>query len=105
MPIITNMENSLVNEIRDYLSTQPITKCWVFGSFARNEETANSDIDLLVQFDRSGKPVTLLTYASIWRGLQERLGREVDLVEEGTLKSFAVESANRDKVLIYERKS
>lgn len=33
------------------------------------------------------------------------LGKNVDLVEDGTLKSFAVESANRDKKLIYERAS
>ena len=36
--------------------------------------------------------------------LKERLGRSVDLVEEGTLKPYAVESANHDKQLIYERK-
>jgi predicted nucleotidyltransferase len=39
----------------------------------------------------------------MWRELQERLGLDVDLVEEGTLKPFAVESANRDKKLVYER--
>ena len=30
-------------------------------------------------------------------------GHKIDLVEEGTLKPFAVESVNRDKRLIYER--
>ena len=39
------------------------------------------------------------------RELQELLGCDVDLVEEGTLKPFAVESANRDKKLVYERAS
>ena len=37
--------------------------------------------------------------------LQELLGRKVDLVVEGTLRPYAAESANRDKILIYERKS
>jgi hypothetical protein len=41
----------------------------------------------------------------MWRELQERLGLDVDLVEEGTLMSFAVDSANRDKKLVYERAS
>lgn len=36
--------------------------------------------------------------------LKDLLHREVDLVEEGTLLPFAEESANRDKVLIYERR-
>ena len=56
-----------------------------------------------MEFDRTGQPVTLLTYARIWRELKERVGREVDLVEEGTLKPYAAESANHDKRLIYER--
>ena len=37
--------------------------------------------------------------------LQELLGRDVDLVVEGTLRPYAAETANRDKILIYERKS
>lgn len=97
------MNVTMINDIRQYLSTQPIRKAWLFGSFSRGDETAKSDIDILVEFDRSRKPVTLLTYARIWRELEERLGRNVDLVEEGTLKPYAVESANRDKQLIYER--
>ena len=98
------MDALLIDNIRQYLSTQPVKKAWLFGSFSRGEETADSDVDILVEFDRTGKPVTLLTYARIWRELKERVGREVDLVEEGTLKPFAAESANHDKRLIYERK-
>lgn len=36
--------------------------------------------------------------------LQELLGRDVDLVVDGTLCHYAAETANRDKILIYERK-
>ena len=35
--------------------------------------------------------------------LQELLGREVDLIVKGTLRPYAAETANRDKILIYER--
>ena len=97
------MDALLIDNIRQYLSTQPVKKAWLFGSFSRGEETADSDVDILVEFDRTGQPVTLLTYARIWRELRERVGREVDLVEEGTLKPYAAESANHDKRLIYER--
>ena len=97
------MNVTIINNIRQYFMTQPVKKAWLFGSFSRGEETADSDVDILVEFDRSGKPVTLLTYARIWRELEERLGRDVDLVEEGTLKPYALESANHDKRLIYER--
>ena len=37
--------------------------------------------------------------------LKELLGREVDLVVDGTLRPYAAESANNDKILIYERKN
>ena len=101
---ILPMNVNVIDNIRQYFSTQPVRKAWLFGSFSRGEETAQSDVDILVEFDRSGKPVTLLTYARMWRELEERLGRNVDLVEDGTLKTYAVESVNRDKRLIYERK-
>ena len=102
--IIMPMNMRMIDNIRQYFTTQPVKKAWLFGSFSRGEETAESDVDILVEFDRTGKPVTLLTYARIWRELEERLGRSVDLVEDGTLKPYAVESANHDKQLIYERK-
>ena len=98
------MNVNVIDNIRQYFSTQPVRKAWLFGSFSRGEETTQSDVDILVEFDRSGKPVTLLTYARMWRELEERLGRNVDLVEDGTLKTYAVESVNHDKRLIYERK-
>ena len=103
--IIMPMNITMIDNIRQYFTTQPVKKAWLFGSYSRGEETAESDVDILVEFDRTGKPVTLLTYARIWRELEERLGRSVDLVEEGTLKPYAVESANHDKQLIYEREN
>lgn len=99
------MNAILIEKIQNYFAKQPIKKAWLFGSFSRGEETEDSDVDILVEFDRTGQPVTLLTYARIWRELKEQLGRDVDLVEEGTLKPYAAKSANQDKRLIYERKN
>lgn len=99
------MDRNKIETIRKYFATQPVEKAWLFGSYARGEETTRSDVDLLVQFYRGDAPVTLLTYARMWRELRERLGCEVDLVEDGTLESYAMESANHDKLLIYERKN
>ena len=92
----------LTKIIADYFKTQPVLKAWLFGSYARGEDTPESDVDILVEFDHSS-PIGLFAYARMWRELQERLGLNVDLVEEGTLKPFAIDSANRDKKLVYER--
>ena len=88
--------------IADYFKTQPVLKAWLFGSFARGEETSRSDVDLLVQYDDKAR-ISLLKHCAIMNDLEELLDRKVDLVEEGELLPFAAESANRDKRLIYER--
>ena len=98
------MDTEMIKIIQDYFKTQPVLKAWLFGSFARGEETADSEVDILVVYDDS-KPVGLMKIANMYVNLKKLLQREVDLVEEGTLLPFAVESANRDKKLIYERAS
>ena len=46
------MSTQMMNQmIADYFKTQPVVKVWLFGSFARGEETPLSDIDLLVTND------------------------------------------------------
>lgn len=90
--------------IADYFKTKPVLKVWLFGSFARGEETPDSDVDLLVEFDH-GQPIGLIAYARMWRELEEQLRCKVDLVEEGTLFPSVAQSANKDKKLIYERAS
>lgn len=103
---VTLMSTQVMQKtIADYFKTQPVLKAWLFGSFARGEETPRSDVDILFVPDRSGKPFTLFTHGGMLMDLQELLGRKVDLVEEGSLRPYAAESANRDKILIYERKS
>jgi len=44
---------------------------------------------------------TLLDYADIKQNLEHLLNRNIDLVDEGYVKSFALESVNHDKILIY----
>ena len=97
------MNQTLTEQISQYLATQPVLKAWVFGSFARGEEQPNSDIDLLVRFDRKNAKIGLFKYASMIIDLENILHREVDLVEDGALLPFAERTVNKDKKLIYER--
>ena len=91
--------------VAEYLKTKPVLKAWIFGSVARGEDTPESDVDILFVADRSEKPFTLFTMGSMYMDLKKLLGREVDLVEEGTLRPYARKTAERDKKLIYERKN
>ena len=94
---------NMIDLIADYFKTQPVLKAWLFGSYARGEETSDSDVDVLFVPDRSGKPFTLFTMAKMYQDLKEMLDKEVDLVEEGSLRPYASASAEQDKKLIYER--
>lgn len=96
------LTSKTLHSLQNYFSGQPVTKVWLFGSFARGEENAGSDVDLLVSFDPSSR-VSLFTMGGMYMDLRKLLGRDVDLVEDGTLEDYAAETANKDKQLIYER--
>ena len=94
-------KSAIIATLRQYFSTQPVLKAWSSGSFSRGEETQDSDVDIIVALDKS-KPIGL-KFFGMWSDLEELLGRKVDLVSDGTLLPFAKESAERDKILVYER--
>lgn len=89
------------NKLADYFKTQPVKKAWIFGSYARGEERPDSDVDILVSFDYSQR--IGMRYFRMALELEKLLGKQVDLVEDGQLMSFAYDTAEKDKRLIYER--
>ena len=95
------MNQEVSRTISNYFKTQPVEKVWVFGSFARGEETPLSDVDLLVQYEEDG--ISLLKHAAMICELEKLLDRPVDIVEDGTLRPRVRESVNQDRKLIYER--
>ena len=90
----------MTKQIADYFKTQPVLKAWIFGSFARGEQTEDSDVDILIVPD---KMVGLFKLSGMLLDLQELLNIRVDLVTDKGLLPFARESVDRDKILIYER--
>ena len=98
------MTSLLVNKIQSGLKKAPVQRAWLFGSYARNEETPFSDIDILVQFVPDAK-ISLFDYGGIVYQLEESTGHKVDLVQEGMIKPFARENVEKDKILIYERET
>ncbi len=99
--MISKNIQSILPKIRSYLSSQPINKAWLFGSCSRGEESPESDIDILVCYDEPAA-VSLTPISRIMVTLGKIINRKVDLIEEDCLLPFAVWSANRDKILIYE---
>lgn len=67
----------------------------IFGSVARDEAQLESDVDLLVEFDR---PVGLFTFVRLKRYLEEILASSVDLGTPDSLKPYLRESVFREAV-------
>lgn len=67
----------------------------LFGSAARGEAGTNSDIDLLVEFER---PIGLLHLSRTARHLEELLGSPVDLVLRRALLPEIKDDILRDAV-------
>ena len=88
--------------IQRYLATTQIVRAWVFGSFSRLEETPESDLDLLVEYDKA-QVMSLLSLIGYQLDMEKIINRDVDLIVNGALKPFAQPSATKDKYLIYER--
>jgi len=74
---------SLKNLKKEVAKEYSVKTIGVFGSVARNEQTGQSDIDLLVEFS---KPVGFVTFMRLENFLSERLGKQVDLVTSDSLK-------------------
>jgi predicted nucleotidyltransferase len=91
---------AMAQQIAEYFKTQPVLKAWIFGSYSRGEQNADSDVDILIVPD---KMVGLFKLSGMMLDLQELLQKRVDLVTEKGLLPFARESVDRDKILIYER--
>lgn len=105
MSMISKDVQDMIPKIQHFFTGQPIKKAWLFGSCSRGEETCDSDVDLLVEYDKTNERISLMRMAGIMIGLEDLLHRKVDMVESGRLLPFAVESVDRDKLLVYERKN
>jgi len=91
------MEISTTRELVAYLRDRKtffrekfgVTRMGVFGSFAQGGQNPNSDIDLVVEFEKSRKNIH--TFLQLRRLLEKELARKVDLGFERSLKPIVRE--------------
>ena len=103
--MISKNVQTMIPKIQQFFGGQPVKKAWLFGSCSRGDEMPNSDVDILVEYDRANTKISLMKIAGMIINLEDLLHRKVDMVEADRLLPFARESADNDKFLIYERNS
>lgn len=86
------MDKTSVDEIISFLRLNSellnksfgVIRIGIFGSFARGEQTSSSDIDVVVEMDRTRKSIH--TFLKLKRFLEKETGRKIDLGFEHSLK-------------------
>ena len=92
----------VINNIRQvFLKFPAVQKAWLFGSFARDENTTRSDIDILIDVPEY-KEFTLFDLAEIKEDLQFQANRNADIVMLSAIKPQVKKRINNDLILLYE---
>jgi len=102
MNLIEKNIESLVNLCKQH----KVKELYIFGSILTSKFNKDSDIDMLVQFDK----IDILEYADNYFDFKEKLekllGREVDLLETQAIRNPIFRKIlDRDKRIIYDRET
>ncbi|ANI90788.1 hypothetical protein A9P82_13390 [Arachidicoccus ginsenosidimutans] len=92
--------------VQDYFKDKPVKKVFLFGSYARNEAANESDVDLLIDLDKTQK----IDWSILgWSGdLQKKFQNNVDVITnvekpEHTSNWNFIKRINKEKFLLYEK--
>lgn len=90
------------NMVYEILANTEVEKAILFGSYAKNNPTKNSDIDILI--DSKGK-IRGLKFFAIVDKIREKLDKEVDVIEKIEIdKNSKIEKEiEKTGVVIYEK--
>ena len=96
-----------IDEIRDIITPiaklHGVDKVFLFGSYARGEATASSDVDLCVDAPALRG---LFALGGLYADLEDALSKRIDVVTTGSLKynkdEAFLENLRKDRVLLYE---
>ena len=74
----------VINNVMPVLRQYPVKRAALFGSFAREDYSDTSDIDMIVDFIEGVSLVE--NYYDLYDSLEERLGRKIDLLCYGSVQ-------------------
>ena len=93
-------DEQLHKTIVEYLKDYKPERIGLFGSYARGDNSKDSDLDILIKFRET---CTLFQLVRIENELSELIGRKVDLVTEGAIRNERIrQSIQQDLQVIFE---
>lgn len=91
-----------ISQIVALCEKHKVESLYVFGSILTERFDKNSDIDFVVVFDKAKVDDYFDNYFDFKYALQDILGREVDLVEDQTIRNkYLRQNVDASKQLIY----
>ncbi len=96
--MITSQQKEIVLEALKVLKPLKVS---IFGSYARGENSINSDLDILISLDYSNR-ISLLDLIGAEQDISDALGIKVDLVTEKSLHPLIRPYVEKDCITIFE---
>lgn len=96
MKSLKDIKSTLESHKNRLFSTYPIQSMAIFGSYARNEETQDSDLDVVVEFhDKIG-----IRFIDLANELEKLMDMKVDLVSKNGIKKRYLQSIEDDLIYV-----
>jgi len=94
--------NGNIAQIKDLCGKYNVRRLFAFGSVLTDRFDEQSDVDLIVDFDKNAVKDHFLNYFDFKYALEDILGRQVDLLEEQPIQnSYLRKNIENTKTLIY----
>lgn len=91
-----------INKIKALCKKHKVNKLFVFGSVLTNRFNEKSDVDFVVDFNKKNITDYFSNYFDLKYALEELFKRDVDLLEEQTIKNpYLKKNVDETKALIY----
>lgn len=85
--------------VSDIAKQYGVKKVALFGSYSTDKQTSDSDIDLLID---KGETKGMFILNSFINSLQDKLGKEVDVMTYSSLARSLIKDSVKDEVVLYE---
>ncbi|MEP9396044.1 nucleotidyltransferase domain-containing protein [Mesorhizobium sp. KR2-14] len=84
----------------DTIRGMGVTELYLFGSTARDEDTADSDLDLFIDYD-TNKRFSLIDLVGIKQFLEETMSTDVDITTRDSLHPMLKDDIERNAIRVF----